>query len=86
MVVDYDLDGELTPEEINSKLNFAKGRDDKGASQMDYAEMFPPTTAESNYQKLMAAKLYNHRDGVRDQYWQQGYLGRFVVYLIDRII
>lgn len=34
----------------------------------------------------MASKLYDHRDGVREQYWQQGYLGRFVVYLIDRII
>ena len=85
LVKDYELDGRLSPEEINHKLSFVRV-DLKLAPSIDYTQQFPPATAETNYQRLMELKLNQERDAVRDQYWQQGFLGRFLVYLIDRII
>ena len=52
MVMDYDLDGQLTPEEINGKLSLVvprKKEDAVGQKEVDYRKKFPPATAESNY-------------------------------------
>ena len=49
MVKDYDLDGQLTPEEINHKLSFVRRQDEPGREKVDYRKKFPPSTAESNY-------------------------------------
>lgn len=34
----------------------------------------------------MQKMLHGERDSVKGQYWEQGFLGRFLVYLMDRII
>ena len=53
---------------------------------LDMAKEYPPSTADVNYINLLRRMLVSERDAMRDKYWQQGYLGRFFVYLMDRII
>ena len=49
-------------------------------------EQYPPENAKSNYADLLSLHLFREREFVCDKYMQQGYLGRFLMYLIDKIV
>lgn len=85
MAKDYDLDKRLNPEEINHKLSFLR-RSMEEIQQINFADEYTPASAEENYILAVQKMLHGERDAVKDQYWQQGFLGRFLVYLMDRII
>ena len=50
MVKDYDLDGDLEPEEINHQLTFVKRSAIVSQLGKNYAQEFPIATVETNYQ------------------------------------
>ena len=52
----------------------------------DYTKEFTVASAEINSIRLLSRMLEDERDAVKDRYWKQGFLGRFLVYLKDRII
>ena len=85
MARDYELDVQLTAEEINHKLSFVR----LGQAEIlsgDLTTQYPRATAKDNYIRLLRGMLLSERDAVYDSYWKQGFLGRFLVYLLDRII
>ena len=49
-------------------------------------DQFPPENAKTNYMDLLALHLFKEREYVFSKYVQQGYLGRFLLYLIDKIV
>ena len=49
MVKDYDLDGDLEPEEINHQLTFVKRAATISQLGKNYAQEFPIATVETNY-------------------------------------
>ena len=61
MAKDYELDTRLDHDEINHKLTFVGGTKHNN-NGIDYAALFPPSTAQSNYQKLLELKLNEQRD------------------------
>ena len=65
MVKDYDLDGDLEPEEINHQLTFVKRSANVSQLGKNYAQEFPIATVETNYQQLLEQKLQEERDHIK---------------------
>ena len=79
----YRLDVTQSREEINTKLSFVR-RDQN--FERDWTISFPREKAKTNYMDLLTMQLFEERQFIFEKYVEQGYLGRFLMYLIDKII
>ena len=79
----YRLDEEQLSDEINKKLTFVRRDQDPST---DLSSEFPHENAKTNYMDLLTMQLFEERKFIFKRYVDQGYLGRFLMYLIDKII
>ncbi|MFO0001297.1 MAG: hypothetical protein ACK559_09210, partial [bacterium] len=47
---------------------------------------YPYSTADSNFINFLKECLLNERNNIFDLYWQEGFLGKNLLYLIDKMI
>ena len=60
MAKEYDLDVQLEHDEVNHKLAFVGGK--RISPDVNYAQIFPASSATTNYQNLLELMLCEQRD------------------------
>ena len=80
---DYQLDMPLQEQEINTKLKFFSSQTLNQHPEPLLSDFQNPST---NYVAFLSWCLQNERNVVYEHYWSEGFLGRALLFLIDKII
>ena len=80
---DYQLDIPLQEQEINTKLKFFSSQT---LNQSPEPLLSDFQNTSTNYVSFLSWCLQNERNVIYEHYWNEGFLGRALLFLIDKII
>lgn len=80
---DYQLDIPLQEQEINTKLKFFSSQT---LNQTPEPLLSDFQNTSTNYVSFLSWCLQNERNVIYEHYWNEGFLGRALLFLIDKII
>jgi len=82
---DYNLDVLLDESEINKKLNFYSSATLNQPTEPIF-ENYTTATVNTNFVNFLSESMLLERNNVFGHYWEQGFLGRALIFLIDSMI
>lgn len=89
---DYKLDQILDAKDLNLKLAFYSSKnlsitDEQLKDQLEAQQgEYSVTTASTNYMNFLRTCMIYERTAVFQSYWEEGFIGRVLLYLIDKLI
>jgi hypothetical protein len=81
----YNLDVALEESEVNKKLQFYSSSTLNQPTEPIY-EHYTIATVSTNFINFLSESMLQERNNICPHYWEQGFLGRALIFLIDSMI
>ncbi len=82
---DYNLDIMLDESEVNKNLNFYSSATLNQPTEPNF-QNYTTATVNTNLVNFLSESMLQERNNIFSSYWEQGFLGRALIFLIDSMI